>query len=255
MSREESASVWKKKEAQESLRDDRKHAFQKHEEVVKDQRRNTTVHDQRVQSHEDARARWTGQSAAPRTPGGNLAGDELAQLQKKAHAGHTAQAATPTEINPGTVAACIAFWKQNWPNGKLLYELFEDNDWTREQLTNATQHLLQRGHAVDVQLAEDAFQLCYAGNHLDPKKRRDRAGNIIYLRGEARRPAPVPFPRVIWPDEAAAIQREQGEKAAAAAAAEAARARSMPFDQLRTEAVKGRKTERPQMGPVISVGN
>ena len=188
----------------------------------------------------------------PVSAGGIRLTPDLAKRKAASDASRTAPATTPTAINPGTVAACVAYWKQNWVNGKLLYELYENNDFNREQLTNATQHLLQRGHAVDVQLAEDAFMLCYNGGHLDPRKRTDRAGNVVHLRGEARRPAPVPFPKVIWPDEQAAIEQEQQQKALATAAAETARAKSLPFDQLKKEATKDRKVERQHMGPVVS---
>ena len=101
------------------------------------------------------------------------------------------------------------------------------------------------------ELPEDAFQLCYRGRHLDPKKRRDRAGNMIHLRGEARRAAPVPFPKVIWPDEQAAIEQEQAQKALAESAAETARAKSLPFDQLKSEATKDRKVEHNTWGRCV----
>jgi hypothetical protein len=159
-------------------------------------------------------------------------------------------AAAPVSVNLETVAALVRDWKANGANGKNFLELFEQNDWNREQLSNATQHLIQKGHPINAQLPEDAFLLCYRGNHLDPRKRTDRAGNTIRLRGEARRPAPVPFPRVIWADEQAAIEQEQQQKALAESASETARARSLPFNELKAEATKNRKNEPAQMGPV-----
>jgi hypothetical protein len=239
-----------------SLADDQKNKFDRNADVTAARRADTTVHDARVEKIAEQNTRWVNKNLQLTAAGGTRLTPSLAKDKAASDTSRTAPAAAPNAINLGTVAACVAFWKQHWPNGKLLYELYEDNDFNRQQLTEATQHLLQQGHTVDVQLAEDAFMLCYQGNHLDPKRRRDRAGNIVHLRGEAGRPAPVPFPhRVIWPDEAAAIEREQKEKALATAAVETARAKSLPFDQLKKEATKDRKPERPLMGPVISVGN
>jgi hypothetical protein len=201
------------------------------------------VFDSRVEKIADRNATWI-HSNLQRDP-------ETARLKAASDASRTAPTAAPLDIDLGTVEACVAYWKANWPNGKLLFELYEDNEFTKRQLVEATQYLIKRGHAINPQLAEDAFMLCYNGNHLDPKRRRDRAGNVIHLRGEAGRPAPMPFPRVIWPDEAAAVEREQQEKAVATAAVETARAKSLPFDQLKKEATKDRKSARPEMGPVV----
>lgn len=237
------------------LADDQKSRFDREQDRRNEQRRNTTAHDARVENIAEQNTRWVHKNFQPVAAGGTPLTEDLAKLKSASDASRTAPVAAPVGINLGTVAACVAYWKQNWPNGKLLYELYEDNDFNRQQLTEATQHLIQQGHAVDVQLADDAFMLCYNGNHLDPKRRRDRAGNIVHLRGEAGRPAPVPFPHTVWPDEAAAIERERQEKAVATAAAATARAKSLPFDQLKKEATKDRKPERAQMGPIISVGN
>lgn len=256
MSQEENANAWKKKEAQESLRDDRKSRFVLHQEAVNAKRRDTTAHDAHVQSCEDAHARWTGQSAAPQTPGGNAADAELAQLRKKVYAERIAPAALPLSVSVEsvveTIAALIRDWMANTENGKNYGALFEQNEWNKAQMNEMTQHLIKEGHPINAQLPEVVFLRCYRGGHLDPRKRRDRAGNVIYLRGEARRPAPVPVPHCVWPDEAAAIERERQENAVAAAATETARARSLPFDQLQREAARGRKPASPLMGPMVS---
>ena len=235
-----------------SLAEDQKSKFDREQDRRDEQRRNTTAHDARVEKIAEQNARWVNKNLQPVAAGGTRLTPDLAKRKVASDASRTVPKAAPVGINLGTVAACVAYWKENWPNGKLLYELYEDNDFNRQQLNEVTQHLLQQGHAVDVQLAEDAFMLCYNGNHLDPRKRRDRAGNVVHLRGEARRPAPVPVTKCIWPDEAAAVQEEQAQQAVAAAAAETARAKALPFDELCRQAVKGRKTEHPQMGPVVS---
>jgi hypothetical protein len=249
MSAEENASPWKKREAQKSLQDDRKRPWDRHEDRINQQRADTSKHDARVQSREDARARWTGQSATQVTVSGVHLDAETARLKVGSDASRTAPAAAPISVDLETLAALIRDWKQNSANGKNLLTLFEENDWNREQLSNATQYLIQKGHPINSQLPEDAFLLCYNGNHLDPRQRRDRAGNVVHMRGEAARPAPVPFPRVVWADETTAIERERQENAVAAATVEAARAKSLPFDQLRCEATQDRKPARPLMGP------
>jgi hypothetical protein len=226
-----------------SLADDQKSRFDREQDRRNAERADTTVFDSRVEKIADRNATWIHK---------NLQRDpETARLKAASDTSRTAPAAAPLGIDLGAVEACVAYWKANWPNGKLLFELYEDNEFTKRQLVEATQYLIKRGHAINPQLAEDAFMLCYNGNHLDPKRRRDRAGNVIHLRGEAGRPAPMPFPRVIWPDEAAAVEREQQEKAVATAAVETARAKSLPFDQLKKEATKDRKSSRPEMGPVV----
>ena len=250
MSQEENASPWKKKEAQESLRDDRKRPWDRHEDRINRERANTSKHDARVEKIAEQNARWVNKNAQPIAAGGTRLTPDLAKRKVASDASRTVPAAAPVSVNLETVAALVRDWKANGANGKNFLELFEQNDWNREQLSNATQHLIQKGHPINAQLPEDAFLLCYRGNHLDPRKRTDRAGNTIRLRGEARRPAPVPFPRVIWADEQAAIEQEQQQKALAESASETARARSLPFNELKAEATKNRKNEPAQMGPV-----
>lgn len=229
---------------------EQKNRFDREDDRRNARRADTSKHDARVEKIAEQNSRWVNKNLQPIAAGGTSLPPDLAKLKSASDASRTAPSTTPTAINPGTVAACVAYWKQNWPNGKLLYELYEDNDFNRLQLNEMTQHLLKRGHAVDVQLAEDAFMACYRGNHLDPKQRRDRAGNIIRLRGEAARPAPIPVPHCIWEDEAVAIQAEQAQQALATAAAETARAKSLPFNELKSQATKGRKTQPALMGPV-----
>ncbi len=233
-----------------------KNRFDREEDKRNAERRDTSKHDARVEKIADQNSRWVNKNLQPVSAGGTRLPADLAKLRVDTGVGRTAPTATPLNVSVEsvveTIAALVRDWKQNSPNGKNFLALFEQNDWNREQLTQTTQHLIQKGHPINSQLPEDAFLLCYNGNHLDPRKRRDRAGNVIYLRGEARRPAPVPFPRVIWPDEQAAIEQEQQQKALAESAAETARAKSLPFDQLKKEATKDRKVERQHMGPVVS---
>jgi hypothetical protein len=254
MTQEENASPWKKKEAQESLRDDRKRPWDRHEDRINRERANTSKHDARVEKIAEQNTNWVHKNFQPVAAGGTKLPPVLAKMRVDSGVGRPAPKAAPLNVSVESVAETLAAltrdWKTNSANGKLLYTLYEDNAWTREQLNNIMQSLIQQGHPVNAALPEKTFQIAYAGNHLDPRKRTDRAGNIVRLRGEARRPAPVPFPKTIWPDEQAAIEQEQQQKALAESAIETARARSLPFNELKSEATKNRKSEPAQMGPV-----
>jgi hypothetical protein len=231
---------------------EQKNKFDREEDRRNARRGNTTAHDARVQKIAEQNTNWVHKNFQPVAAGGTPLPPDLAKLKSASDASRTAPKAAPVSVNLETVAALIRDWKQNSASGKNLLTLFEENDWNRVQLTEMTQHLLKAGHPVNADLPERAFQLCYAGNHLDPKQRRDRAGNVIRLRGEAARPAPIAVPHCVWEDEAAAIQEEQAQQALATAATEAARARSLPFDQLKKEATKDRKPASPMMGPMVS---
>jgi hypothetical protein len=252
---QETKNVFERRRPQPTLAADQQNKFERHQENINEQRRNTTTHDANVAKLAEHNSRWVNKIFQPVGAGGTPLTPELIALKGASDSSRATPTAAPISINLETLAATLAAlirdWKANSANGKNLATLFEDNDWNSEQLSNATQYLIQEGHPINSQLPEDAFQLCYDGGHLDPRKRRDRAGNVVHLRGEAARPAPVAFPRVIWPDEAAAVEREQQEKAVATAAVETARAKSLPFDQLKKEATKDRKSARPEMGPVV----
>jgi hypothetical protein len=253
---DDTKNAFERRKPQTSLADDQKNKFDREKDRRDAERRDTSTHDARVQKIEDQNAKWVHKNFQTTAAGGTKLPPSLAKDKAASDASLKAPTAAPLSVGVDsiveTVAALVRDWKQNSPNGKNFLALFEQNDWNREQLTQATQHLIQIGHPINSQLPEDAFLLCYNGNHLDPRKRRDRAGNVIYLRGEARRPAPVPFPRVIWPDEAAAIQEEEAQQALATAAAETARAKSLPFDELKRQATKDRKPASPLMGPMVS---
>src|SRR5271168_181010 len=121
MREEEKASPWKQREAvQPSLADDQKNKFDRHAEVVATQRADTTTHDSRVKKIADDNARWVNKNFQPVAAGGTRLTDSLTRDKAASDASRTAPAAAPTRINLGTVAACVAYWKQNWPNGKLL---------------------------------------------------------------------------------------------------------------------------------------
>jgi hypothetical protein len=192
---------------------EQKNRFDREEDRRNAERRNTSKHDARVEKIAEQNTKWVHKNFQPIAAGGTPLPPDLAKMRADSGVGHTAPTAAPLSASVDsvveTVAALVRDWKQNSANGKDFLALFEQNDWNREQLTQATQHLIQKGHPINSQLPEAAFLLCYDGNHLDPRKRRDRAGNVIYLRGEARRPAPVPFPRVIWPDEAPRSRRNK----------------------------------------------
>jgi hypothetical protein len=228
---------------------EQKNKFDREEDRRNARRGNTTAHDARVQKIAEQNTNWVHKNFQPVAAGGTPLPPDLAKLKSASDASRTAPKAAPISVDLETLAALIRDWK-NSPSGKNFLALFEQNDWTREQMNNIMQSLIQQGHPVNAALPEKTFQIAYAGNHLDPRKRTDRAGNTIRLRGEARRPAPVPFPRVIWADEQAAIEQEQQQKALAESASETARARSLPFNELKAEATKNRKSEPAQMGPV-----
>jgi hypothetical protein len=234
---------------------EQKNRFDRGEDKRNAERADTTAYDNRVKRNAEDNMRWVSKNLQPVSAGGirltpNLAKDKAASDASRAELKRTPVTRVSVESVVETVAAIVRDWKASTESGRNYAALFEQNDWTREQMNNITQSLLQQGHPVNAALPEKAFQIAYAGNHLDPRRRTDRAGNTIRLRGEARRPAPVPFPRVIWPDEAAAIQEEQAQQALATAAAETSRAKKLPFDQLKREATKDRKSEPALMGPV-----
>ncbi len=233
---------------------EQKNRFDLGEDKRNAERRDTSKHDARVEKIADQNSRWVNKNLQPVSAGGTRLPADLAKLRVDTGVGRTAPTATPLNVSVEsvveTIAALIFAWKANTESGKNYVALFEQNDWTREQMNNIMQSLIQKGHPINAALPEKTFQIAYAGNHLDPRRRTDRAGNTIRLRGEARRPAPVPFPRVIWADEQAAIEQEQQQKALATAAAETSRAKKLPFDQLRREATKDRKSEPALMGPV-----
>jgi hypothetical protein len=238
---------------QTSTSQEQKNRFDREEDRRNARRGNTSAHDARVEKMAEKNRGWVYKSllsAAQRDP-------EIARLKKASDASRTELKRTPVtsvsvESLLETITALNRDWKANTESGRNYVALFEDNEWNKVQMGEMEQHLIKGGHPINAQLPERTFHECYKGGHLDPRKRRDRAGNIIYLRGEARRPAPIPVPHCVWSDEAAAIQEEQAQQALATAAAETARAKSLPFDELRREAVKDRKVERQQMGPVVS---
>src|SRR5580704_13573043 len=120
--------------APSSLADDQKNKFDRNQEHVNEQRRNTDAHDSRVEKIAEQNARWVNKNLQPTAAGGTRLTPSLTRDKAASDASRTAPVAAPVGINLGTVAACIAYWKQNWLNGKLLYELYEDNDFNRQQL-------------------------------------------------------------------------------------------------------------------------
>jgi hypothetical protein len=232
------------------LSDDQKSRFDREQDKRNAERANTSKHDARVAKIAEQNARWVNknlQSAAQRDP-------EIARLKKASDASRTELKRTPVtsvsvESLLETITALNRDWKANTESGRNYVALFEDNEWNKAQMGEMEQHLIKGGHPINAQLPEATFLRCYHGGHLDPRKRRDRAGNVVHLRGEAQRPAPVAVPHCVWPDEAAAVQAEQAQQALATAAAETTRAKSLPFDQWRREATKDRKPARPLMGP------
>jgi hypothetical protein len=237
---------------QTPLSQEQKNKFDREEDRRNARRADTRAHDARVEKIDQRNANWVHKNFQPVAAGGTPLPPDLAKLKSASDASRSRPKAAPIAVDVESLEAFVRDWRDNSVNGRAMRELYEDSPWNGEMFNRSIQHLIQKGHPVNARLPEDAFMLLYNGDHLDPKKRRDRAGNIVRLRGEAARPAPREFPRVIWPDEAAAIQAKQVEEALATAAAETARAKSLPFDQLKKEAIKDRKPASPLMGPMVS---
>jgi hypothetical protein len=234
---------------------EQKNRFDREKDRRNAQRGDTSKHDARVEKIADQNAKWVNKNFQPVAAGGTPLPPDLAKMKLASDASRTELKRTPVtsvsvESLLETITALNRDWKANTESGKNYAALFEDNEWNKVQMGEMEQHLIKGGHPINAQLPEATFLRCYNGGHLDPRKRRDRAGNIVHLRGEARRPAPIPVPHCVWEDETVAVQAEQAQQALATATAETARAKSLPFDQLKQEATRDRKSERALMGPV-----
>src|SRR5437867_561105 len=99
MANDEQKNVFERAKPPASLADDRKNKFERHQEVIDANRRNTAAHDERVVRREGQRATWTHQADQPHTAGGVVAGTELAALKAVSDASRTAQKQPPVVIH------------------------------------------------------------------------------------------------------------------------------------------------------------
>jgi hypothetical protein len=238
-------NVFARKKGQTSLADDRVNRFERHLQVVAARRRDTSLHDNRVQRREDDRAAWTKQTAPPTASGGTRLTSDLVGLKAASDASRTAAKQPSIVINPQVLKAVVMLWRSESPDGVTFFRFYEESAFNKESFNNAVQHLIARGAPIDPELPQAAYESCVSGNHLEPKKRRDRDGNVVTLRSEAGRPTPALFPRVIWPDEAAAEDQARHELAVEAASAEVQRALSLPFAELQKHVRVEFKSPKP----------
>ena len=171
---EDAKNKFDRQRPQTPTNQEQKNRFDLGEDKRNARRADTSAHDARVEKIAEQNTKWVHKNFQPVAAGGTPLPADLAKMRSDSGVGRTELKRTPVssvsiESLAETVAALVRDWKQNSSNGKNFLALFEQNDWNREQLTQATQHLIQKGHPINSQLPEDAFQLCYRGGHLDPK--------------------------------------------------------------------------------------
>jgi hypothetical protein len=242
----------RKRPAQASLADDRKNKFVKHRDNVDEMRKDTSTHRARIKSREEARARWTGQSAAPRAIGGTPLPPELASQKRASDASRTAPKQPPIVIDIATLRAVVTLWRMEAPDGIALYQTYAESNFNKTSLGNAVEARIAQGQVINPQLAQDAYDDCVQGGHLEMKPRTDREGRIVRLRGEVGQPPPVLFPRTVWPDEVAANEQAKHAAAVKAVEAETQRALNLSFADLQAEVRKRFKPVSPTMANVGS---
>jgi hypothetical protein len=247
MSEEEKASPWKKQEQQASLSDDHKDRFDRHQEVVDAQRRNTTAHDARVQHREENRARWTKQTAPPTAAGGTPLSPDVAALKRASDADReqrrTKTQATVPFIAPtvATITAIVNGWKTQTPNGLSYF----DSAFNHRNMTLRVREQFELGHLIQwsVEALDEAFTFLLANNYLETPFKTA----AIHPRGQS---APKPYPYVM-PEEAAEEAERERIEDIHKTTEEIERAFSLPFDDLQKEVRYGFKSTA---AGVVNVG-
>jgi hypothetical protein len=244
----------RRKAPQPTLADDRKNKFQRNRDAVNAQQRDTSLHDQRVQKREENRVKWNRQDEGTKTASGTHLSGDLAKSRDAAEKTRLSRAnpAPPRTIDVGVLIAVVTHWRQTSPDGKALYELYEDSEFNRTSLQRAVEWLIAYGHDIDMSLPQAAYERCVARNRLEQKVRRDRDGNVVRRRGEMiSQLPPTLHERYVWNDEREANEEAQHAAAVKAAEAETRKALSMNFEELQATVRKNYKIESPKMGALV----
>jgi hypothetical protein len=247
MSLEENASPWKKREAQQSLQDDRKNRFERHQEMIDAQRRNTNAHDERVEYRESQRRAWTHQSGAPKTASGVMLDPVTAKMKEASDADRERRRnAQPVVIPPiSTIIAVIEKWQREQPH--YFESAFNYNSLVNYVVTGIAEDWL----TLSVEAVADAYVQLLQNNMVEtaPDERYDAGLNaIVRKRGDTntlKRPAPTLFPRYTWPAEEAAAREVEIAQAVAHHEAGRQEAQTRPFHELQAEVRKGFKPPKP----------
>jgi hypothetical protein len=218
--------------AAQPLAEDRQNRFAKHDENVKAQRRDTSVHDARVAQQEKDRVAWQRQPSAVAAGGTHLT-DELKELKRKERE-FTKNRKRPTLVNPDVLKACVLTWRLQWPNGQQFINV----EFNAVSLNNAIQTRLARGEEVSPQLVDAAYQDCITGNYLYTLDHFQ----TVRPRGTVRRPLPPTlFPKYVWPDEAQSLAEAEARASVERDATERQRLLAMDFADLQKQARQGFK--------------
>jgi hypothetical protein len=252
MSLEENASPWKKREAQQSLQDDRKNRFERHQEVIDAQRRNTNAHDERVEHRESQRRAWTHQSDTHRTVSGVTLDPLTAKLKVASDADRERRRnAHPVVIPPiSTVIAVIDAWQRSQSH-------FFESAFNYSSLVNYIVTGIAEGWlTLSVEAVADAYVWLLQNGYVEtaPDEYFDPTLNAMVRKrsdtNTLKRPAPTLFPRYIWPAEEAAAREAEIAQAVAHHEAGRQEAQTRPFHELQAEVRKSFKPPKP-IGRVI----
>lgn len=207
----------------QTVADERKNRFDRHQENVAAERRDTSAHDQRVAKQEKDRATWQRQPDAV-AAGGTRLTDELKELKRRERE-FTKNRKKPTTVNPDVLNACVMSWRLQWPNGQRFINV----EFNPVSLNNAIQTRLAQGEEASPQLVDAAYQDCITGNHLYTSEHI----RTVWPRGSVRRPLPPTlFPKYVWPDEAQSIAEAEARASIKRSEMEQQKLLGMDFAEL-----------------------
>jgi hypothetical protein len=234
----ETENAFDRAKAQPAQRDDRKNKFQRHQEVVDGQRRDTTAHENRVKKLADDNARWTKKSFQPTAAGGTPLPDDLAKLKTTSDADRAARRNPAVVAAPfiaptvQTITAIVNGWKTQTTNGLSYF----DSAFNHRNMTLRIRDQFDIGALPQwsVEALDEAFAFLLANNYLETPFRT----GTVHPRGQS---APKRYPYVM-PEQAAEESERNRDEDFARTTAEIERALSLPFEQLRREARQGFKS-------------
>lgn len=226
----------------QTVADDTKNRFQRHDENVAAQRRNTSARDERIAKSEQDREKWQRQSTGGLSP--TVASDpELQELRRKAREDAAQRKQIKAiSINPDMLRAAILLWRAEWPNGQRFIPV----DFNVHSFNNLLMTLIAKGEEVNPELCESAY--CYAiqENYLytkQPTERTQADGSVVRKRGAVLHDTPPKmYPAYKWPDEIANDQETELKAALERSEAERQRALGMDFNELKRQVRAGYRT-------------
>lgn len=241
MANDEQRNAFERKQPQSTLADDRKNRFERHKEVIDADRKNTTVHDARVQHREEVRATWH-RHDAPVSSTGTLLTRNLVNLKAAERAFTGAQSKSNPLPDPIALKAHVLLWRLETPDGRE----FIATPYNIDVLNNSLQHHLGIGWPVALETITASNSFALDHNHYDLRQ-RNADGNIVVRRGD--KPfgggAPVPLAPFIWPDERQALDADEIRLAIEQALVEKAQAQAMPFGELKAKVQQNYKPPKP----------